>query len=236
MKKLLLLLALLFAPALSDALTVSDIRSQVRLRIKDLDSTRQRYTDAQLLGIFNEGQRDVIGATLALGTQRSFLSIPAGTTMYQLTGADEEIIQVYRVVFNDANLNELDIKQIDSDNNNASFFGTVGTPTAFYVRKDLPGYVGLYPTPNFGTGTLRVSYHKYPDDLTGDSSVPYDGAVNLYTYHNLLIYHACMTIFAVEGDFNKSAFYKTLYDAGLQVMNENLGERRINFKVPKETK
>ena len=77
--------------------------------------------------------------------------------------------------------------------------------------------VGIYPFPAdaTSTGTVKVEFFAQADDLTADSSVPFNGIREFYSIHYILTYCAAARMAAIDGQANLIPLYQQIYVQGL---------------------
>jgi hypothetical protein len=201
------------------ALTLSEIRTQIRLHTKDTSATRQRFTDAQLNTLINEAQRDVVNNTWALKSYTTF-ELVSGTTYYALPS---DLTDITRVTWKNKALPEKSKAGLDADV--AGWELTGGVPSSYFQDQTQLGYIGIYPFPNSATstGTVKVEYVQRSPDLALDSDVPFNSVTRLKSYHDLLILYPCFKIFLIEGEQVKFTTYSQLYDSRLTLMRNTFG-------------
>jgi len=233
MKKLIAFLILLL-PSSAFALTLSDIRNEIRERIDDKADPKIRYTDKKLNNLINQAQRDVVNNTWCVSRSTS-ITLAVGTTFYTLPS---DLIAIDRATRQYGNLPEVSLMQQDVDNNNTAWETTAGTPLYFFQDKSQKTKIGLAPYPSSASdaGTLRIIYFSTAPDLSADSDVPFNSEVRLTNYQDLLVYYPCYRIFLGEGDKEQATFFRQEYESRLAIMNENLGIKPSRISVPKESK
>ena len=222
-------LILCMGTSVSLALTVSEIRSAVRRNVRDTASSTslRRYSDAIILNYINEAQRAVINDTWA-SSDSTTDSLVAGTTYYSVP---DESIQVWRVTVDGANLPELTLAQLDADNYDINW-STGGTPRAFFLDRAEQTLIGLQPFPLTSGGGLKIFYYQRVPDLALDADVPFDSDVRLFSYHDLIVYHASFRILLSENRTSEAEYYAKLYDAAVDLMNINVGHKPQRAMAP----
>lgn len=221
--KLFLLLFALLAPHKAHALAFSDIRTEVRVRVKDANSTRQRYTDAKINALINEAQRDVINNTWAIRTSTS-ISLVAGTTYYTLP---TDIIQIERVTLDRKNISETTLIKLDGENDNGAWADVHAKPRQYFQDPAQLGRIGVYPFPlvTADLGTLKIIYFSQAPTLSADSDIPFNSESRFATFHDLLIFYPAYRIYLIEGEMDKAAAYRSEYESRLLIMNERIGSK-----------
>jgi len=221
MRKLLFIFVLLAGVSPGGALTLSEIRTQVRLHIKDTSTTRQRFTDAQLNSLINEAQRDVINATWAI-RKYTTQELASGTTYYALPDDTMDIVRVTRI---NIPLEEKTKSGLDAEVRGWELAG--GTPQDYFQDETQPGYIGLHPFPNSSTstGTLKIEYIASPSALSSDSDIPFNEIDRMTQYHDLLVLFPCYKVFLIEGEQIKFQTYFQNYESRLILMRETYGTK-----------
>lgn len=220
MKKIKLFLAALFLfGSASSALTLSEIRTQVRIRIKDSYSARQRYTDAQLNSFINEAHRDIVNETWVVVKSTSF-QLSAGSTYYLLP---DDTIDIQRLTLRDVPLKEISLQGQDGLTSSA-WEVAAGLPSKYFQDPTQPGYIGFYPFPNSvsSTGTIKMQYFAQANTLSSDSDVPFDNQDRYLPYNDLLTIFTCYKIFLLEGEIQKAQFYGQEYESRVQLMRDRV--------------
>lgn len=160
-------------------LTLSEIRTAVRLYINDNDTSNQRFSDTQLNIIINQGHRDAALKTLLLESTSSF-SLTSGTTCYALPS---DIMHIKRVTHKDKVLDQKSIAGLDALNSKWEL--TTGDPLYYYVFRSTQ--VCFYPAPvSTSTGTAKVYYTYQPNLLSTDADEPFNGLDSAVAYHDVI--------------------------------------------------
>lgn len=223
MNKWLIIFFFIFSPSSSFGLTWSDIREQIRIIIKDNDSTRRRYTDAQLLDYGNEAQRDISNSTWII-SKSTAITLVSGTTYYTLPS---DTIEITRVTREYRTLDETTFDKLDSDNNGGAWETNGGTPIDYFQDSTQPDSIGIRPFPNSSTstGTIRVHYIAQPTDLSADADIPFNSHNRYLPYHDTIIYYVCTRIFMMEGEQDKIGLFAQLYESRVALMRERVGSK-----------
>lgn len=222
MKKLLFLgLFLISIPA--SALTLSEIRDEARLRVKDGGTSSPRFTDAEIDALSNEAQRDIINMTWMVQKSTDFVLV-SGTTYYDVP---EDLIEISRLTWKNRNLYEVTLVKLDSDFNNSPWLNSGGVPQYYYQDTANYGRIGIYPFPNStaATGTVVMNYYARVADMSADSDEPFNGSDRYTSYHYLIIYYVCYRIHLLEGEVNQAAVYRQEYEARLEKARNTIGSR-----------
>lgn len=161
----------------SHAITKATLLSDCRVLVKDGGSTRNRFTDAQLLRFLNEGQKDLVQYAKPIRKSYQF-ELVSGTTYYS---APSDFLTVIRLTRSYQVLVEQSIQSLDKQQQ----WQTVGgLPISYFVNHSSRSLIGFYPFPNTvsSTGTIRMEYTAQATDLSGDSDQPFNGIVELQPY------------------------------------------------------
>jgi hypothetical protein len=220
----LLFLAAVSFPSDSFCLTLSELRTQIRIRILDTNSSRQRYTDAQLNALINETHRDVTNFSWVVRKSDDF-ELSAGTTFYSVQA---DLLHIDRVTWRRRNIPEATFTSLDS----AAEFGdwglAAGPPQSYFQDPSQPDMIGFYPWPNnsSSTGTVVVYYAAQANSLSSDSDEPFSGEDRYQTWADILIYEPSYKIMLIEGEDTKAGEYKAYSETRLRNMMEKLGLRQ----------
>jgi len=224
MKKLLLSLLLIagFTFPVS-ALTLAEIRTEIRVRIKDNNTTRQRYTDAQLLELINEAQRDAVNKTWVLNKSTD-IPLVIGTTYYTVP---TDNISLQRVTINNRRIPETSLIKLDSDSGSSAWANTYGLPQQYFQDPARTTQIGVYPWPNnsLSTGTLHIIYNCQAPDLVSDSDVPFNAELRWYPYHDTLIFYPAFRVYLIENEIERATASRQEYEAAILTMNARIGNR-----------
>lgn len=224
MKKLKLLLFLFIVQAYPvHALTLAQIKTEIRTRIKDTDASRRRYSDTQLLNLINQTQRDVVNISWIIKKSTS-IPVTTGTTYYTMPS---DIMGISRVTFNNRNLPEMTLESLDSKFNYANWPATSGLPSSYFQDPSRSSQIGLQPWPatTASTGTLSVIYFSQGTDMSSDSDIPFNSESRYAPYNDLLIYDPCYKVFLIEGNGTKAGEYKAFYESRIQILLSTLGQK-----------
>ena len=219
-----LLIACFFLAASAQALTLSEIRTEVRLRIKDTSTTRQRFSDTQINNIINQTHRDVVNLVWPIHKTQT-ISLVANTTYYTLAS---DLIQIERLRYDNRNLDEVTPTKLDSDYENSRWRELSGIPKAYFQEPGQPEQIGFYPYPNGNTGSTEdaiLTYFAQANDLSSDSDEPFNAIDRYLGYSDLLIYEPVYKIFLIEGELAKAQEYRGYYESRLELMISLTGER-----------
>jgi hypothetical protein len=215
-------LALVIPPGSAFSLTMSEVRNEARKLALDA-GTRTRFTDAQLLAFANEGQRQAVVSARSIIKSFQFQSV-SGTTYYAMPS---DFLQVYRVTGDYDLIDEATPEAIDKSD---GWQEISGDPTHYFVHWATRTYIGLYPYPDsVSTGTIRVEYYAQVADLSGDSSIPFNGIRELYPYHYSVAYFTAAMMSAIDGRQDLATIYMAQYAAVVDKMGKE-AMNRPNYK------
>ena len=229
MKKTYIISLLFSLLCISDsyALTLANIRTEIRRNIRDTDSSRYKYTDTVILDFINEAQRDIVNTTWLL-EKTSFYVLTAGVTQYSLP---TDLIVVQNIEFLDSSrqtrfLEEVTLKNLEGSN--PDWRRLAGEPIQYWVDYSSTSarlqitYIPIPTTASTGTVTVRFTY--LAPDLAADGDTPFDSRRHLFPYHMALVYHASMRIKQIERKTDETAFYASLYGNYLAIMMKRINE------------
>lgn len=204
------------------AMNLGQMRTEVRTRLKDISSTRQRFTDTQINNIINEAYRDVNNMAWPI---RSVVTVTlvAGTTFYSVPGSNS--YSQYRAVYNNAVLPETTQFQLDSQYGNGWASTKASAPTLYYFDDTYQNNVGFYPAPSATGSNVTFYIYQQMTDLASDSDVPFLSATKTLTWHDLLVNFTCFRLFEIEGDTAMASSYRQEYEARLQLFMDRSGAK-----------
>ncbi len=214
--------------SLSCADSFTDIRTQVRRHIKDTGSTLQRHSDDFINDLINEGQKDAVNRTWCIEDVET-LTLVAQTTYYDLASDMIAVRQVYFIDSNGSNTMLEEVMERSLRQSNPDFESDVGSPTEYFVRQSTSGAnaleMGIRPVPSsVTTETVQYYFFTQATALSSDSDIPFDGLSHLVQYHQILGYYAAARIYLIEGNLTVAGGYNTLYESGVTIMKDRIGE------------
>jgi len=166
--------------------TAAEIITRARVLLNDSssDATRQRFSDAQLLGFLNDGQREAVAFSWVLKSSYT-LTLVAGTTEYALPS---DFSSTWRVLYRNKKLEQTSLPELDA--NTVGWRNISGTPQSYYLYLGASTNIGFYPAPtSASTGTVVVYYFQQPADLTSTSQTPWNSWTLLTPYQSGLAYY-----------------------------------------------
>lgn len=209
MKRLLPFLLLLCCVTSSFALTGSDILARARLMLRDTssDSTRQRYSDTQLLNWLNDGQREANAQDFIVMSSFTF-SLTSGTTEYALPS---DFVATWRVTINNLKLDQTSWNEQDSNSTGWQKINP-GTPINYYIYMASNPTIGMIPCPSStyvaqSTPVVKMWYFQQTNDLTSTAQVPFNGWIQAYPYHSMLAYYIAYRGLWTVGDTEEATGY-----------------------------
>lgn len=217
------------------ALTLSQLRTEIRRNIRDTGSTSadQRYSDSVLLSYINEAQREIVNVTWLLEKTTEY-ALSSRTTYYALPNDTINVIQVKFTNPGNAryviDLDETSKSKLKSEMPNWEMIG--GSPVQYLVDQGtfssiasaIPLRISYIPIPtNLSTGTVKLWYYNQPTDLASDSDIPFDGKQHLVPYHMTIAYYVAMRLKAIEGRGDESVLYMNLYSSALKLIQRAIG-------------
>lgn len=223
-----IVLAILLFPSIVFGMTRSDIRDEVRLKIRDTSTTTAnlRYTDAQLNKKIGFVEQEIAQATLPIYT-KDLIDAVTGQIEYTIS---TDTIKIDKVVFlitssttSYKKLSNSTIQSLDNDKGLMWEGLPNGLPTNYYERGNV---IGLIPAPSATystTNAIKVYYYKQPQGMGSDSDEPFDSIYSLRPYHYLIVLGASIKC---KQDIGMSiADDVALYNQGLQQMKFEVANR-----------
>jgi hypothetical protein len=216
------LLAVISLQVVAQAMTWSDIKTNTRLAIKDTNTTRQRYSDTQLLSLANECQRDLQNAGWIVSKSTSF-PLVSGTTYYNVP---TDVVAITRVTHGYKLLKETTMDAEDAASSGWELAGGP-LPRAYFQDRTQPGKIGFVPWPNAAssTSTVRMQYVAQPADMASTSDTPLNADARYAPYHDLFIQYIAYRVYLLEGETAKADYYGRQYESRLQNMRDRLGSK-----------
>lgn len=232
MKKVLIVLGFLaFASTHVAAMSLSDMRTQIRRNVRDTssDTTLQTFSNAYLLSYINQAQRDINSYVWAVKATTS-TTLSANTTYYDMPDAflaAEQVVWTKTTTGITSELEEISERSLRQRNPDYER-QTAGPPVEYFIRYPKDGSdnleLGVYPAPNStSTGTLKVDYVAEPADLSGDTDVPFDGYEHLTPYHNSIVHLVTSRLLLIKGKTVEAQAYNALFQSDLDAMASRLG-------------
>lgn len=178
-----------------------------------LDPSQVRYSNTELLGYLNDGQREIVRLRPAANTVLSSIQLSAGTRQ-QIPAGGQELIDVIRGMGSDGQTPGRAVRQVDRHTLDAAnplwhqdtasldivhFMFDDRDPTHFYVTP---------PQPN-PAGYVEVSYAAIPADIALTDSITLADS-----YSTGLLYYVLARAYAKDSgsaDFNKASNYQQLF-------------------------
>lgn len=211
------------------ALTLSDIKIQVRRMTSDKADPGLKMTDAELLSYINEAQRQVVSQTWCL-SNRTSQAITVNTTYYNLP---TDLMAITHVEFKDVNNHTRELTEVSeraTQQDNFDYERITGTPMTYFVRGSTSSasyqmQICFLPIASSSTaaGTALIDYVNQATDLSADTDVPFDGQRELYPYHYTIVYLASSMAKAVRSD-PSAAMDLQLAQAYVKLMLDRLGQ------------
>lgn len=219
MKALLLFLALI--PAQCAALTLSELRDDTRYLITDGPGTRQRFTNSQLTGFLNEGQRIVDMRTTCNYKAVSF-DLAVNTTYYSLPS---DFLMTRRVTRDNMELYEMTPAALDS--RSSQWETSTGVPTYYFINFSSRTKMGFapYPATVADTDTVKVEYMAYSAALSADGDIPFGSTSEFYAYHTALSYYAAYKAALIDDRVNLATIFLQQFEAFVTIMKEKCVDR-----------
>jgi len=225
MKKIILLLVLLFMSQPLQAMDRATIRRQVRLLINDagVDTLRRRFLDGDINNRINQGQLDIVDKTLCLSSQ-TISQVSINVSSYTLPTSCLFIERVaYSVSGSSSVFKKLEYATLRGMDENTSLWESsgAGLPTKYFAEGNL---ITFYLKPS-ATYYYKINFVPQPDTMDEDTDVPFTVASNtndwLRTYDKLIVWYVVFLCYADMGSPN-AAYWEAKYLYGVAQMIEEL--------------
>lgn len=221
MKWLILTFVLCLCSSSARALSLTELRADSRLLTNDASGTRQRFTDAQITGWLNEGQRMLDVRSLCVYKSFSF-DLAAGTTYYSLPS---DFLEIKRVLRDNIEIYEMTPAALDS--RSSQWETSSGVPTYYFLNFSTRTKLGFAPFPALSTdlGTVKVDYIAYSTAMASDGDIPFGGTVEFYPYHYALSYYAAYKMSVIDERLTLAEIYLKQFEAMAVLIKERCIER-----------
>lgn len=218
--KLFILTFFLFG-SVASALTLSEIRDQVRIRIKDSYADRERYSDEQLNSFINESHRDVVNAAWPI-LKRSTIALVTDQCYYEIP---EDVIDISHILITPTYVPLSEDSFEGMDSKSPGWFLATGRPSKYVQDDATPQYIRVHPCPNSvvtSTGNLIVYYFSQANVLSSDSDIPFNNQDRYLPYNDTLTLLTCYKIFLLEGELQKAQFCLQEYESRVSLMRDRI--------------
>ena len=209
----------LAAPA--SARQLSSLRDDARLLARDTGTSRQRFTDAQITQLLNEGQQQAIARTWCVQSSHTF-TLVSGTTYYALPS---DFLAVRRVRRDDLMIEEKSPAALDS--RTRGWETSTGVPTVYFLNYSTRGVIGFAPFPGAttDTGTIKMDFFSRVADMSSSTDHPFDGIAEFYDFHHGLPFFAAYKMALIDGLTDRAAFFLQQYELMVKTMAERCTDR-----------
>ena len=234
MKKLIFPLMIIFfsSSLYAQNLTLSQIRTSVRLKIKDnvTNAAQRSYDDNQLNLKINSMQDEIVSFTRCLSST-CYIATSTGTREYSLpTGFFGALRVSYAYNTSSTNVSTssyVKLEQVDKAtlDRSSSTWETAGSssPKRYYLNQT---YIGIDPKPYVaGFNYLKIECYIQATTLSSDSDIPFNSVSYLYPYHQAIVYAVAMECAEEMGLNDKFAEYQGKYTDYLKALVNNLSQK-----------
>jgi hypothetical protein len=204
---------ILLIPTNAFSLTLTEIRSDVRSLITDAQSVRQRFTDSELNGWINEGQRIADVKTNCIYKSYAF-QLVAGTTYYQMP---DGFLSIRRVTRDKLSIQEMTPAGLDG--RSAEWENASGYPTYYFTNFSSRTMIGFAPFPKVvsDTATISVDYFSYSETLTG-SMEAFNGSKDLFPFHYALSFYGAYKASIIDERYEKAKVFSDSFASMTDLM------------------
>jgi len=211
-----------FAKADTYGIVFSEARDLIRFYIKDVNTSRQNYTDAQINAIMNQVNRDVCTLSELIVKSYSF-ELEINTTGYALP---DDTYKILRVTLNDKELEEKTLAGLDGEFSGSDWQTATGTPQDYYQDPANQTYIYFYPFPasSSSTGTVDMNYIAVPNTMSNDTDGFFNDGYRFRGYTDLIVWGSVAQIYILEGRADKAQVYIDLYNTRLASLVSQKGE------------
>lgn len=203
------------------AATLSDIRTKVRVNIRDTNTADPRHSNSVIDAIINEANDNIVADARMLQKTTSYTLSP-NTTYYRLP---VDFLQPAVVTFlyqnsnNIVTLKERSLSEIYLSIPNWEY-GSPGTPAWYLISMDTSPVVtssstrliSYIPIPDTtSTGTVTIRYYLAAPVMQNDGDFPFAGFTNLFPYVDAIVFYTSARLLAIDGIYDESKYYFDLY-------------------------
>lgn len=230
MKKIFFLISLLAFPSIVSALTVSDIKTQIRRNIRDTDTSNPRYDDTVLLDLINEGQNEINNQTM-LSNSVTIYTLTNGTSYYSLPTDYFTPNEIYFKKNTGETIKLSEVKQDKLYQSKPDWERTRGEPNIYWISDStltvsggtVTKRISYIPVPNnLSTGTITMWYFTQISNVVNDSDIPFNGAYELLPFHYAIVYYVTMRLKVIDGIIDEANAYQSLYSNSVSRLNNML--------------
>jgi hypothetical protein len=219
--------------------TVGTLEDAIRVLLRDdnSDTTKRRWSDAQLLDRINLIQQAMVRTTLCLQDQYK-IETSSTTREYRLPA---DCLKVYRVSYDvststtaKGNYYKLPWTSVAGLDSSLSTWedNAAGKPQEYYEREN---YIGINPIPNanyYGPDKLKIDYVVNPSSLTASSDIPFNDDYSLYPFHEGIIYGVVSLCLWSQGEMSEFAIAEAKYKEIMALLEKTYNtqlDRNTNF-------
>lgn len=218
-----LILFIDFSPvSATSPMTRTQIRTQIRLLLKDNDDSNPRWSTEILDERISMGELEFAMLTRAV-KERSWITTTEDVAEYDLpirTIAIDRVSYAIKPLTDTTTnykridyhtMNGLDTKWKNWEDRSSSYpqrYCYVGSSTS-YMR------IHLDPPPDStyaGTDFLQLDYSIRPSTMTADTDIPFDDRYYLYPYHQAIIWYVVALCHFDTGNLNKGAYFMNAFN------------------------
>lgn len=228
MKKLLLFFYFVCASIPLNAMTLSEMRSEVRFRIHDTTSTvnvfNLRYSDSFLNTRINQVMKEISQTAYPIYSKQLISAV----TAQQEYAVSTDTIKIDKVVFlissSTSSYRRLTYETPNSLDTDVSPTWEQNPPALPLYWYQINNKIGIVPAPS-GTysvaNAIKIYYYKQPQIMLSDTDSPFDGVYSLESYHYLIVLG---TVIKCKQDIGLDASgEKQIYDIGVARMAADMG-------------
>lgn len=201
------------------ALTGAEVISRARTYLRDTssDASRQRFSDSDLLGFLNDGQREANSYAWLMKSSYTF-TLSGGTTEYAMPS---DFMATWRVEYARKKLDQTSINELDALS--IGWKSASGTPQRYYLYTATTTLMGFQPAPTtLTTATVTVYYIQRTQDLTSSSQTPFNGWTQMQPYHSALSYYIAYRGLWLVGDTSLADRYMQEWSGFIEMMRTGM--------------
>lgn len=212
------------------SMTRGEIISQLRLMLRDNDATNRRWTDNQLIERINMAELAFVKRSRSV-KDTYYITTTSSTAEYTLPtdwiSSDRVCYAILPLTTTTTNyklleyytFDSMDAKQPGWENSDRSY------PSRYMYRDDK---VILWPPPSTtysGTDFLKIEYSVRPSTMTSDSDIPFNEKVNLYIYHEAILWNVLSLCYSDTGQKELELYYYEKFKAEIETAKDEINNR-----------
>ena len=195
-----------------------EILNQIKWTLRDNPQfvMKHKYTDEILIDLINDAQREINDITWALHYSTRIAMITY-TTSYNLPTdcyAINRVLMDLKTVLPESTITLLDKQE------NGWVYASTGIPNYYFQSWDKT-QISFTPSPDT-EHIVDIDYTQISNELTSDSSIPFNSVDKYKPYHNLIVWRVVAYCLSIDNVPNATVFWQ-LWSNGVGRMANQIG-------------